>query len=202
MRKGYLPFYYPNFVAHICEWFLLRYRKKQYGSEFLRIKLFCGKKFSKNQYAIIDPEDYWKISKYDWLLCESKSKKFYAVRLADWGIVNMHRDIINAPTGKVIDHIDRNGLNNTKRNLRIASISQNGWNRTGLNNHSSKYKGVCWCNRRKKWRASIKYNGIYKHLGYFKTEEDAAKTYDEAAKKYHGEFGVLNFEQDKKISHE
>jgi len=106
----------------------------------------------------------------------------------------MHREIINVEEGKVVDHINHNGLDNRKVNLRPATIAQNGWNRKPkTKNCSSKYKGVWWDKQLKKYRAQIWFNGNRLHLGYFKNQIDAAKAYDKAAKKYHGQFASPNF---------
>jgi len=184
---------YPTFIESIVVYFLLRYRKKHYGIAFRRIRL------TKDKFAIVDPDDYQKLSQHHWQLLEGESKKCYAACLENRKIVYMHRVIMNAPEGKIVDHRNREGLDNTKRNLRLATHSQNCCNRTRTKSGSSKYKGIRYRGKKRKWEASICYNGIYKHLGTFENEEDAARAYDEAAKIYHGEFAVLNFEED---SHE
>ena len=159
----------------------------------MRIKLIQSNRTAKPQYAIVDPEDYWKLSQYNWLLYESLSKKCYAVSLQGKKNVYMHRVIMDAPAGKLVDHRDRDGLNNTRENLRFATPAQNCFNRVWSKKSSSKYRGVSFKKKDRKWQASITYNGITKYLGSFKIEEDAARAYDNAAKIHHGEFAVLNF---------
>lgn len=110
--------------------------------------------------------------------------------------------VINIPAGMFCDHINHNGLDNRKANLRPATNAQNIWHRRkfirrtpgGLKNpFRSKYKGVDWAKDMKRRRARITVNGKRMYLGSFDNEIDAAKAYDQAAKKYHGDFAGLNF---------
>jgi hypothetical protein len=195
---------YPTFIESIVVYFLLRYRKKHYGIAFRRIKLVSGRSATQKcgetnltagGFAIVDQDDYQKLAGYPWQLYENKSGNLYAIRFDNGRFIKMHRVIMNAPAGKIVDHRNHEGLDNTKRNLRFATISQNNCNVKITKNCSSKYKGVCRRKGRNKWHACISYNCKKIHLGYFDNEEDAARAYDEAAKIYHGEFAVLNFEQ-------
>jgi hypothetical protein len=90
----------------------------------------------------------------------------------------IHNIIMNTPSNMVTDHIDGNGLNNTKSNLRICTHRQNLHNikRKG----TSKYPGVSWYKNSNKWRATIRINGKVKHLGLFTDEREAAKSYEKA----------------------
>lgn len=92
----------------------------------------------------------------------------------------------------LVDHIDRNGLNNRRSNLRPATGSQNMANRR-TPPHSSRFKGVRWYPRNKKWNARITHEGKPRHLGYFENEIDAAKAYDAAARRLFGEYALPNF---------
>jgi len=91
-----------------------------------------------------------------------------------------------------IDHKDRNKLNNLETNLRRATRTQNCQNKQITNTNTSGYKGVHYDKQNKKWRAQIYHNGQYIYLGYFNIKEDAARAYNIAAAKYHGEFAVIN----------
>jgi hypothetical protein len=107
----------------------------------------------------------------------------------------MHDLVLNLPPHLHADHINHNGLDNRKANLRPATQTQNIWHRRKFKSPSrSIFKGITWMKRENRWRARITVNGRRLYLGSFDNELDAAKAYDEAAKKYHKEFAILNFD--------
>jgi len=158
---------------------------------------YCKIPLTKNRFAKVDPEDYIWLSQFRWF-CNRRPHTSYAIRNAGEGKerkkVLMHREIMETPRHLVCDHRNRNGLDNRKQNLRNCTKQENGMNRLGQKNGTSRYKGVCRHKRMKKWVACIKANGQKRHLGYFVSEVSAAKAYDEAARKYHREFASLNFQ--------
>lgn len=105
----------------------------------------------------------------------------------------VHRMILGLTDSKIkVDHINGNKLDNRKSNLRIATTQQNGMNRTKIKKFTSKYKGVGWNKRNKKWRAIIYLNNKCIYIGAYKTELEAAKAYNKKAKELYGEFAKLN----------
>jgi hypothetical protein len=110
------------------------------------------------------------------------------------GSIGIHRIILGLSKGDdlQVDHINRNGLDNRRENLRVCTHQQNQMNRPSRGGSSS-YKGVDWRTSHNKWRASIKLNQKKKFLGHFQTELEAAQAYDAAAIILHGEFALLNF---------
>ena len=110
--------------------------------------------------------------------------------------LQLHRLLMNPPKGMVIDHINHNGLDNRRENLRICTRAENSRNRGKQKNNTSGYKGVCWYKRDKKWRAQIKKDSKKIHIGYFDIIEDAARAYDAKAKELFGEFAHLNFPEE------
>jgi hypothetical protein len=116
--------------------------------------------------------------------------------------VSLHRVILerimNRPLTKLehADHINHDGLDNRRANLRIVTPSENCQNRRNrCIPKSSKYKGVCWHNASNSWVAQIYRNYKKAHLGCFKNEEDAARAYDNAAKTLFGDYRTTNFEE-------
>lgn len=122
----------------------------------------------------------------------------YAVCKQNGKTVYMHRFLLNAPKGVEVDHMDWNGLNNRRKNLRLATKSQNRAN-TGSKNGSGKYKGVTECLTRRVgstgtifYKARIHRGGVCYHLGVFKTAIEAAKAYDKRIKVIDGQFAMTN----------
>jgi hypothetical protein len=151
------------------------------------------------RYAKVDPADYERLRKYEWLARKGKNS-FYARRRVPTGkakkekLVYMHQMVVKVPDGMVIDHINQEGMDNRSDNLRAATYSQNLCNRKKRSGAMySIYKGTHWHKNHKKWLARITFEKKTIHLGYFPSEIEAAKAYDRAAIKYHGEFACLNF---------
>lgn len=97
------------------------------------------------------------------------------------------------PDADKVDHIDHDGLNNIRGNLRPATTQQNAQNGTSHKDARSAYKGVSWRDRTNPWRATIYVNKRQIHIGQFGSEEAAARAYDDRATLYFGEFAGLNF---------
>lgn len=147
--------------------------------------------------VMVDDEDYESMSRFKWYLKKSTNIFYAYCNIYSKGvgkIVMMHREIMNPEKGKVIDHINGNGLDNRKANMRECLSAENSRNRKKSIGTLSIYKGLYYDkNTSKKWRVLIKANGKKIRLGRFRTEIEAALAYDEAAKIHHGKFARLNF---------
>lgn len=151
---------------------------------------------TQGKHAIVDANDFDWLNQWKW----NYHKFGYAIRTQHVAMLNrkqkktgirMHRLIMNAPAGSDVDHINGNTLDNRRCNLRLCTRSQNMMNQKktrGL----SKYKGVYLNGERNKWMARLKINRRTIFLGRFSSQEEAALAYNNAAKKYFGQFAKLN----------
>ena len=144
----------------------------------------------------VDDEDFDRLNAYKWY-ANKEGNTYYAVRHSkrqNRKMIRMHREILGfkAGDGKQIDHINSNGLDNRRANLRICTRSQNKQNQHSVCG-TSRYKGVCWHKQTKKWQADICLERRQIHLGLFDNEIEAAKAYDAKAKELFGEFAKYNF---------
>jgi len=150
---------------------------------------------TQGKYALVDDSDYDFLNKWKW--CANKlGNTYYAVRNSPrikgkGKTILMHRVIMDLSIGMEVDHIDGDGLNNQRKNLRVCTHLQNLKNRGIPKGNKSGYKGVSFYKRVKKWVAFIGVNGKNIGLGYFLTKEDAYKAYCDACIKYHGDFYKL-----------
>lgn len=138
----------------------------------------------------VDASDWDLIKVYRWCLHNAKTKANYMRVRA--GNLYVHNLLISIP-GKVIDHIDRNTLNNCQSNLRGCTRADNSRNRTKAVNNTTGYVGVNYeTGRGRPWTACIHLNNKKKHLGRFDSKEEAALAYNQAASAYFGDYAVLN----------
>jgi hypothetical protein len=148
---------------------------------------------SKGLYTVVDDEDFERLNHFKWY-AKPNFKTVYAER--NIRFLNgeqrqkkmlMHHDILTLPNGMQTDHIDGNGLNNQKSNLRLVTNRENSQNKH--TKKSSRFPGVCWYKDSKKWVSRININGVKKYLGLFVSEEEAAIAYRVAERVLCGEQG-------------
>jgi hypothetical protein len=150
--------------------------------------------------AIVDDEDFERISKFKWHASASRNGRFDAAHKSNdvRRSILMHRLILYAPHGKEVDHINGDTLDNRRNNLRLAARDQNGQNRKIPRNNTSGFKGVIFDKQDRCWKARIRFRGKQYHLGYFDTPEAAGQQYDRAARLFFRQFARTNFPLAKK----
>ena len=176
-----------------------------------------SKYFPGKHTIIIDTEDWDKVKGYKWGIKFKNLRSSYPYAMTNiprldggWRIcqadgrrrrrqsqLSLHHLIMGKPQkGLVVDHINHNGLDNRRDNLRFVTISQNNQNTRSTKNSSSQYKGVSWNKTNKKWRAQILHTREHKrkniHLGYHTCEHQAALAYNKKALELWGENAFLN----------
>ena len=141
---------------------------------------------TKGKFALVDDEDFEFLSQWKWHYIAGG----YACRKPKSGMIYMHR-LLTRATESHVDHKNGNKLDNRKENLRLCTVSQNLANQVKTRG-TSKYKGVRFDKKHKKWISAIGFNSRPIQIGRFASEDEAAKAYNLAAVKYYGEFARLN----------
>lgn len=147
------------------------------------------------QVAFVDDEDFDFLMQWKWRAF-FYGNHFRATR-REWisgkdTLFYMHREILQAPVGSMVDHRDGNPLNNQRSNLRLCTNAENVRNSPKHKDNTSGYKGVSWHEKTQKWLAQIRYGDKRHYLGLFDSAVDAAFAYDIAAVEMHGEFARTN----------
>lgn len=143
---------------------------------------------TKGHTVVICAEDVHLVSPWNWSAIV-RTHTVYAQRTASGRSVLMHRVITNAPPGMEVDHINGDGLDNRRSNLRLATHAQNLRNQRVCRDNRSGFKGVCWDKSRCAWKAQIRLGGKNSNIGRFATPEEAHAAYVAASAELHGEFG-------------
>jgi hypothetical protein len=150
-------------------------------------------KLSQGKVALVDDDDYAWLSQWNWHYALGYARSNIMQPDGRRQSVFMHRKILEPPDHLVTDHVNRNGLDNRRSNLRSVTHAENMLNCGARKTSSSKYKGVSFRAAAGKWVAQIQFNKKLIFLGFFDSESDAAKCYDVYAVKLHGEFAYTNF---------
>lgn len=146
---------------------------------------------TQGKFALVDESDYSRVMKYKWTAFPNKKGTVWYASCDRVG--RLHRFIINAPPELDVDHRNHDGLDNRRKNLRLASAIENTQNTRKREGTSSRFKGVSFYKRLGLWQSYIRIKGKRIQLGMFRNETRAAKAYDAAAKRYFGEFAETNF---------
>ncbi len=153
---------------------------------------------TQGQFTIVDIEDYEWLNQWVWCAHFNRSSRaFYATRnVYENGkqiYLSMARAILDAKPGEIVDHVNRNTLDNRRANLRVVTSNQSNRNRRLLSvNNTSGYRGVYWHRHTQKWYAKTKVNSRDIYLGSYDSPEQAATAYDNAVRQYHEGFSPLN----------
>jgi hypothetical protein len=146
--------------------------------------------YGNGKYAIVSSEDAelvkqhsWYVTRYGYVVCNNPAAP---------GGITLHRLVMNAQKGEVVDHINHNRLDNRRTNLRICTQQEN--NKNNRPRTERKCKGARPVGRR--WKAEIYLSGKSQALGYYATEEEAGRAYDAAARYYFGQFAYCNFPEE------
>ena len=154
---------------------------------------------SQGQIAIVDDQDFEELSKYNWFP-QKGCNTVYAVRNSTVNgkakTISMHRHVLGITDGNThCDHINGNGIDNRRENLRPCTRSENHKNKVLYKSNATGFKGVSLHKVTGRFQSSICVDGTQKYLGLYENAISAAHAYDEAAKQLHGEFARLNFPQ-------
>ena len=150
-------------------------------------------KLTQGKVALVSDEWFEELNRFKWHVLTGYAARNTSRIFGKQKHIWMHKVVAGASSETEVDHVDRNRLNNQVENLRVCTSTQNKQNRCRYSNNTSGYKGVTYHQKSGKWRARIDVDRQSVYLGYYATPEEAARVYDEAAKKYHGEFAKLNF---------
>jgi hypothetical protein len=158
---------------------------------------YCGMKqipLTNGGFTTVDDEDFERLSRYRWQRDTTKPRVFRCEYVGSYKsrTIYMHREIVEAPQGMSVDHIDGNTLNNERHNLRICTHAQNMKNIRRKQPHTSRFKGVYFESATGRWRAQIGSDNKSRVLGRFATEVAAARAYDAAAGQLHGDYACTN----------
>ena len=146
--------------------------------------------------VLVDDQDYEQLLKNRWWLYGYGTTDYALTSVkvdGKWKNIRMHRMLTNAPNGMDVDHINHNGLDNQRNNLRICTRQQNSRNARPQKGYTSRFKGVCWDKDRNKWVSHIASGCGFKKIGRFDSEIEAGEAYDKKAVELFGEFACVNF---------
>ena len=147
-------------------------------------------KLTQGKVAIVSDVDYNYINKFKWFTFSPRKNIYYAARTQGGKLILMHRIIANTPADLHTDHINKNGLDNRRSNLRACTFTQNMQNKNIYSNNTCGYKGVVKVGKR--WLAKITYNKKRISIGRFDSPEEAAKAYNNKAKELFGHYASVN----------
>lgn len=156
-------------------------------------------RLTQEKVALVDDEDFERLNQYKWYAMRGDATYYASRKAGTWRAqqtILMHNDVLPTEEGCTPDHVDGNGLNNQKHNLRPATRHQQAGNVNKKRGSRSRYKGVSVsASRINPWAAFISVDGVNTYLGIFPTEEQAAREYDASARNIFGEFAKCNFKE-------
>jgi len=159
-------------------------------------KIFLTGKYGRGKFVLVDDKNYQSLNRWKWCLHSKYATRTQFIRKVNGKqitkTIRMHQQILKTPKGRQIDHVNGNKLDNRESNLRIATVSQNSYNRGPQKNSRSGLKGVYWHKCKEKWQVCIQAKRKFIYLGYYLDKYKAAEIYNEMAKKLHGKFARLN----------